>query len=403
MNVCAIYCKTMDDNFTLPPLNGNEEQQIVDVRKYLLDPTVNYPEPFYMLEFNGVPFSTIGGIQALSGQKKNGKTFVLVQLMAAILDCSGDGRTKEFLHGLKVPDRTLKHLGHKPKVLYCDTEMEKLNSAKVLRRVHWLCGVDMDAPFPDDRFHILWLRTVDDVKDPNTQKVIKSAYQIRFDIIKEAINVLKPDIVFIDGIRDIIGDFNDNKESSALVSELMSLAEKKEISIWNILHFNPRPGKDDESKMRGHLGTELGNKVSDTLVSTKKKDGNAVTFTVKQQDARGKDMDDWKFEITDEAKALGIPRIIENGAPSEQVARVASEKELNEWINTAKDKYGFSAEYPMTRGEFKDKVIGAIGGKNNNTDKQANLQAAFNLNLIENSLMKKGGYTMVQPVEPMPF
>jgi hypothetical protein len=75
--------------------------------------------------------------------------------------------------------------------------------------------------------------------------------------------------------------------------------------------MNPRPKNDDESKMRGHLGTELGNKVTDTLVVIKHKDKETgqISFTVQQQDARGKDMDDWIFEVTEDAGALGIPRI----------------------------------------------------------------------------------------------
>lgn len=387
--------------------NGYKEALTQELRPFLLDPTKNYPEPYYMLEYNGVPFSAMGGIQALSGQKKNGKTFVLVQLMAAILDCKGKGKTQDFLQGLQVPERTLEHLREKnnnpdylPKVLYCDTEMEQLNSAKVLRRVHWLCGVDLDRPFPDDRFNVLWLRAVEDMKDENG-KVVKGAYEVRFDIIKKAIDLIEPDIVFIDGIRDIIGDFNDNLASNALVSELMSLAEKKNICIWNILHFNPRPGKDSESKMRGHLGTELGNKVSDTLVSSKKREGRAVTFTVNQQDARGKDVDDWKFEITEEAGALGIPRIIDNGTSSakDYEASVPTEAELIKWINKATDRY----EFPMSRKDFKDKVIGEIGGKTNTIDKQACLNAAFNLHLIEDSTIKKKGSYMIQPVEDLPF
>ena len=79
--------------------------------------------------------------------------------------------------------------------------------------------------------------------------------------------------------------------------------------------MNPRPGNDDESKMRGHLGTELGNKITDTLVSIKRKDANGVTFTVKQNDARGKDMEDWTFEVTEAAGALGIPRILGAAVP----------------------------------------------------------------------------------------
>lgn len=302
-------------NNELPTLRGVEEVAMEVIRPYLLDPRENYPEPYYLLEYNGVPFSTLGGIQALSGQKKNGKTFVLAQLMAAILGGESQ-RAGFYLKGLQVPRRTLEKLGHPPRVLYVDTEMEKLNSAKVLRRVHWLCGWELDVP--NERFNVLWMRSITDEKDEDG-RVKEKAYEKRYRLIKTAIELLEPDAVFIDGIRDLIGDFNDLAESARLVGDLMALAEEHQICIWNALHLNPRPSSDDESKMRGHLGTELGNKVTDTLSSVKKKDGatGRVTFTVKQSDARGKDMEDWKFEVTDAAGSLGIPRIISDSNSEE--------------------------------------------------------------------------------------
>ena len=286
------------------------EQQIDEIRQYLLDARENYPEPYYLLEYKGVPFSTLGGIQALSGQKKNGKTFLMAQMMAAILGTGIEkSRIGEYLPDLQVPERTIEHLGHLPTVLYVDTEMEKLNSAKVLRRVHWLCG--WPTNIPAERFHVLWLRSVK--KDEK-----ESAHAKRLRIIKTAIDIYKPDAVFIDGIRDIIGDFNDNEESSELVLDLMATAEERGICIWNTLHMNPRPRNDDESKMRGHLGTELGNKVTDTLVCIKHKNKGSVWFTVKQDDARDKDMEDWEFIITEDAGSLGIPKMRNIPTPEEQ-------------------------------------------------------------------------------------
>ena len=161
-------CEERDNN--IPQPETAEQLAIDELKPYLLNAAEDYPEPYYMLEYNGVPFSAIGGIQALSGQKKNGKTFVLAQLMAAILgtDCPMS-RTGQYLPGLRVPERTLDYLREKkkndkylPRVLYVDTEMEKLNSAKVLRRVHWLCGWQMDVPA--ERFHVLWLRSVQKVR-----------------------------------------------------------------------------------------------------------------------------------------------------------------------------------------------------------------------------------------------
>ena len=375
-----------------------------EVRQYLLDARQNYPEPYYMLEFKGVPFSTLGGIQALSGQKKNGKTFVLAQLMAAILS-EGKERTLQYLAGLQVPDRTIHYLREKtndphylPTVLYVDTEMEKLNSAKVLRRVHWLCDWQMDVP--NDRFHVLWLRGVTDAKD-SEGKVAERAYAKRYRLIRMAIEMLHPDAVFIDGIRDIIGDFNDNKESAQLVGELMALAEQQGICIWNTLHMNPRPGNDDESKMRGHLGTELGNKITDTLVSIKSKQSDGtVTFTVKQNDARGKDMEDWKFEVTDAAGALGVPRIYATTTSTTAATPSYDDVEsIKEWIKEAENRY----EWPMSRNEVKQRVFGEIGGQKNKDKQQADLEVAINLKLLEESSIKKKGYYMLQIGEDMPF
>ena len=331
----------MNNENTLPPIGSVGDSMLEDIRPYLLDPRKDYPEPYYMLEFNGIPFSAIGGIQAISGQKKNGKSFVLAQLMAAILG-NGSERVMAYLPGLKVPDRTIDMLGHLPKVLYVDTEMEELNSAKVLRRVHWLCGWDMKEP--NDRFNVLWLRTVGDNPDEKER-----AFQRRFRYIIEAIEVLEPDIVFIDGIRDIIGDFNDNAESSDLVTRLMAIAQEKNICIWSALHMNPRPGNDDDSKMRGHLGTELGNKVSDTLVSVKQKTPNGVTFTVKQVDARGKDMEDWRFEVTDAAGSLGIPKIFGSGPNLTATIKAHTLTEVRNIL----EEFGNTIQWPATVTEIK--------------------------------------------------
>ena len=359
----------MTEENNIPPLRTQEQQMLDELRPYLLDPREDYPEPYYMLEYNGVPFSTLGGLQAISGQKKNGKTFVLAQLMAACLG-TGTENVEKNLPGLRVPDCTVEYLGHEPRVLYVDTEMEKLNSAKVIRRVHW----------------------------EGDEAVKEAAYQKRLRLIKMAIEILSPDIVFIDGVRDIIGDFNDNVESSALIQSLMSLASRRQICIWLALHMNPRPGNDDESKMRGHLGTELGNKVTDTLVSIKKKDNNGVTFTVKQQDARGKDLDDWQFEVTDQAGALGIPKITTRSTQPVEIG-YDDPAVIREWIEKAKDMY----EWPMSRKDIKKKVFREIGGVKNDGKQQADLTAAINLGYFQETTIKVNGYPMLMPVEDMPF
>ncbi len=385
-----------DTNNILPETRSAEQIRWDTLRPYLLDPRENYPEPYYMLEFNGVPFSTVGGLGAISGQKKNGKTFVLAQLMAAMLG-SGRERTSQYLPGLTVPERTIEYLGHFPKVLYCDTEMEKLNSAKVLRRVHWLCDEPMDAPFPEDRFAVLWLKNMP--KDENVK-----AYRKRYELIRMAIDAIQPDVVFIDGIRDLLSSINDEEAGTMILDDLASMAEERHMCIWNALHQNPKANSDGEdSKMRGWIGTELGNKVSDTLISIKSKTADGVSFTVKQQDARGKDIDDWKFQITDDAGSLGVPRIITKGtnlsSKSKEQITCDDPKLIREWIEQAKDMY----EWPLSRKSVKQTVFGEIGGQKNDAKQQADLMAALNLGYLENSTLKSGGYYMLQPPEDLPF
>lgn len=386
-----------EESNNLPEVRTADQIRWDTLRPYLLDPRENYPEPYHLLEYKGVPFSKIGGLGAISGQKKNGKSFVLTQLMAAILS-DGNERSQQFLPGLTVPERTIEYLGHKPKVLYCDTEMEKLSSAKVLRRVHWLCDVDMNQPFPEDRFAVLWLKNM-----PKEENV--KAYMKRWDLIRMAIDAIQPDVVFIDGIRDLLSSINDEQQGTLILDELGSMAEDRHMCIWNALHQNPaRKNDDDDAKMRGWIGTELGNKVSDTLVSIKSKTANGVTFTVKQQDARDKDLDDWKFEITEDAGNLGVPRIINSGtnlpSKSKEQAICDDVAVIREWINQAKDMY----QWPMTRADVKKTVFGEIGGQKNKDRQQADLMAALNMGYLEESTIKSGnGSYMVQPPEDMPF
>ena len=385
-----------EESNNLPQTATPEELAWQRIRPYLLDPRENYPEPYYMLEYNGVPFSKIGGMGAMSGQKKNGKSFVFTELMAAIV---GDGceRVQQYLPGLRVPERTIEFLGHKPRALYIDTEMERLSSAKVMRRVHWLCDVDMNQPFPEDRFAVLWLKNMPRNED-------KRPYIQRFDLIKTAIEMIQPDVVFIDGLRDLVASINDEEAGTTILDYFGSIAEERNLSIWLALHQNPsRNNEVEDAKMRGWIGTELGNKVSDTLVSIKTKTANGVTFTVKQQDARDKDLDDWKFEITDDAGNLGIPRITNSGTnmPSKSKEQVTCDDVtvIRGWIEQAKDMY----EWPMTRADVKKTIFGEIGGQKNKDRQQADLMAAINMGYLEESTIKQNGYYMLQTPDDMPF
>lgn len=309
----------IDNTLQLPtweetPTLKETGKPLLDLSGNYLDYTLTYPEPRYLLEYREVPFAPLGGIQAITGHKKNGKTFLMCQFMAAIL--AGDSeRMRAQLPALKIHQSTADALGKETSVLYIDTEMEALNTVKVVRRVQYLCGWDYTIDNP--RLRVLWLRAEE-----------KNA--VRWEKTKQAIYENRPTAIFLDGLRDVVGDFNDNKESADIISECMTIATQLNCCLFTVLHENP--GSD---KMRGHLGTELGNKVTDTFVSVKTKNDNQVYFTVKQVDARGKDVPDYKFEITDDAGSLGVPRIIDPA----QVQPVEKTGELidEEWKNIVRE------------------------------------------------------------------
>ena len=333
----------------LPEMPTFESTLWEEIKDWIFDVSKDYPAPFCLLEYNGTGFSRLRNIQAISGQKKHGKTFLVTILMAAILSIEN-----KLLPGLRVPQRTLEHLGHNPTVLYCDTEMDEADRALVQRRVHYLCG--WDFRIPNQRFNILSLTLCPREK--------------RWDIIKKAIEYFKPDAVFIDGLRDLVTSINNEDMAVQITDEMMRVAAANKCCIWNALHENPNPGKKDDidGKMRGWLGTELANKGSDTLVSVKDKDKNtlAVTFKVKQTDARGKDIEPFTFSINGElAGKIGIPQIIESTTTTATKATHTPE-EVQKWLEAGKHEI----EWPTYLTEIKAifKKHGNVTNSNEQTE-----------------------------------
>lgn len=378
----------------IPPMPTAADERARVLQPYWIDATADYPEPIYTLEYRGVGFAPLGGLHVVTGNKKNGKTFLTAQLMAALLGRDVE-RMRARLPELKTTEALFDHLGHQPKVLYIDTEMEKLNTVKVMRRIKWLTDGNMSENDPNLR--VLWLRDVGDPEKP-------AAW--RWQMVQQAVEQEQPDVLFLDGIRDVVTDFNDMAESMTMVNALMKLSTQREMSVWTVLHYNP---SKDFQKMRGHLGTELGNKASDVFACTKHKKDEAgkgndhpgVTwFRVEQVDARGKDVESWDFEITADAGELGVPRMLDRRWDEATAAEATAAnkpllqddlKNLRGWIEEAAKRY----QFPLTRKEIKEKVLKEIGGITNDHKKEQYLTAAVNMRYLVESLVKvKGSFKL---------
>ena len=233
----------------------------------------------------------------IQGKSGHGKTALMSQFMACILK----GELGHLRYELRdVP---------KPVVLYIDTEMSEDDTIAVKNRVCCLAGIDHKQP--SEQFKVVRLRETVDTAD-RWRQILKVIYEVH------------PTVVFLDGMLDIVDDYNDQKECQPIIRKCMKLVTHYNMSMWCVLHENPTA-----EKMVGTLGSVLQRKVTECFTVVKHKhDKNYPTmpdifFQVQQPKARGKDLEDWCFKI-DNTEDWGRPvELDDNGRPEEPEDREA--------------------------------------------------------------------------------
>ncbi len=230
---------------------------------YEIDLARQYDEPRYLLRINGVGTIPRGDIQAVKAKSKNGKSFLCSIIAAGVL-----GNT----------DFGMECAEYQQAVLYFDTEQCERNTASLARRVHRLMGWPTDRN--NQRFRVYSLRSL-----PTDE---------RLGLIIGTVKEHRPALVVIDGVVDLLDDFNSIEQSSKLIAKLMELSAECDCAITCVLHTNKA-----DNNMRGHLGAMLLQKCSDTYEVVKS--GN--TFSVSQTDCRNMPVEDFAFSID----ANGIP------------------------------------------------------------------------------------------------
>jgi hypothetical protein len=211
-----------------------------------LDPWAELPPLRTWCLIGDRPAIPRAGIVAVAARKKQGKSYFLYALSIALLRGEKFGSVMP----LEMPRR----------VILFDTEMS--NEDLQLRTRAVLRSAGKDAPF-----------YVFPILNVNREK--------RLSFIAEKINLYAPDIAIIDGVADLIADFNDVKQSTDIMEMLLRLA--KDRTLFCVIHLNKL-----NEELRGHLGTCLGNKATE-VYSTKKSGG---IFTVTCTDSRFSDTED---------------------------------------------------------------------------------------------------------------
>ena len=85
-------------------------------------------------------------------------------------------------------------------------------------------------------------------------------------LLKEAVTHCQPDLVIVDGIRDLVNDINDGVLAQEVMEELLHLATQQNCCIVCVLHQNR--GSEDHN-LRGWIGTELMNKAFEVYACEK--------------------------------------------------------------------------------------------------------------------------------------
>ena len=307
-----------------PDFLQGDEWFDISVDADLLDFAEPYRPPRYTMQRNGVPFADVGELHIISGKPGHGKTGLMSQLMSTVL-CGQFGNTQrcDVIH--RIRDKQTGEIEEKvvpTKVLYIDTEQGKDDTIAIKNRVCSLAGIDYTKP--SDQFYILRLRDTEEAAD-RWKKILKSIWQV------------EPTDIFLDGLLDIVKDYNDQVECQPIIRKCMMLATYYDASLWAVLHENPLV-----DKLVGVLGSITQRKVSEIFTVQKIKqcdlkendrrsDLPEIYFKVKQVKARGKDVEDWLFRYETNAGGWGQPVEIEdNGARVVDSKEIAFMKEADE-------------------------------------------------------------------------
>ena len=178
----------------------------------------------FLFHLFGKPCFPRRELVAITGKAKSGKTFVTSMLMACC-------QSRDVLAFQRIGDEPFR-------VLWYDTEQSGESTQDILKN-RVMRMVDGDGKL----FDIFNVRGV--------------AWKERRDLLREALTRCKPDLVIVDGIRDLVNDINDGTLAQEVMEELMHLATEHDCCIVCVLHQN-KSGEDHN--LRGWIGTELMNK-----------------------------------------------------------------------------------------------------------------------------------------------
>ena len=278
--------KHAGEDTTLSPL-------MLQLEQLRITPDKQLPKMEFLFRVNGKPCFPRKELVAITGKAKSGKTFVSSMLIACC-------QMRDVLFFHREQEQPLR-------VLWYDTEQSDESTQDILKNRILKMVVPSQSPSLFDKPSPPCLLDIFNVRI--------TEWKERRSLLLEAVRMCSPDLVIIDGIRDLVNDINDGVLAQEVMEELMKLASDNQCCIACVLHQN-KSGEDHN--LRGWIGTELTNKTFE--IYTCEKLPHRI-FKFEQDNSRKYDWDQ-KFYFT----------VNENGLP---IMSDAPEEKSN---NTRQDK-----------------------------------------------------------------
>lgn len=258
------------------------EESFIDVSKKLDYPKVAISIGDHTISGTTYPtaFGTYGNFSCLVGASKSKKTFFKSLLVSCYIGGQAD-RYSETIRG---------HRKGNEIIIDVDTEQGDWHAQNTFKRIPKMVGGNPDfyKPFA--------LRPYSHLE--RIQFIEYLIYESEFKN--------NTGLFVIDGIADLVADFNDLKESNAIIQKIMKWTDDKKFHLISIVHQN-----STTQKATGHLGSSILKK-AETVCNLVALDNNEVEVTFSY--TRGFPIPALTFRINDD----GLPTML-NSVPQVQM------------------------------------------------------------------------------------
>lgn len=333
---------------------GTDPELIAKLKKDRITVDKELPPMEFLLKLFDVPCCPRGELVAFTGKAKSGKTFVTSMMMAA-------AATSEVLAFHRTTFEPLQ-------VLWIDTEQSDQSTQDILRNriVPLVCHPAPDPSptmgeeaFPESLYDIFNVRT--------------ESWTERLPLLMAAIDLCHPDLVILDGVRDLVDDINNGQLAHDVTERLMQVAQQVRCCIVCVIHQNKAA---EDRTLRGSIGTELTNKAFEVYECEKLP---SRTFVLTQKLTRKYDIVESLYFTVDDR---GLPRQVV--APQQTgltktvatVESIARQTGLKAKYLTVHDDGSWEFNFQqlfrdalyrqgeLCGGELRDRVMGLSGMKN---------------------------------------